>query len=54
MSNVTYFSDRWFSVVKTDEEAMAEGVYNPQGFLFGYIITFGERVAGKVIYCYEE
>ena len=25
-SNYTYFSDRWFSGVKMDEEAMAEGV----------------------------
>ena len=25
-SNETYFADRWFSVVKTDEEASAEEV----------------------------
>ena len=27
MSNGTYFSDRWFSGVKMDEEAIHEGVY---------------------------
>ena len=59
-SNDTYFDDSWFSFVKMAEEAMDAGVSilwagedYPQGFLSSYIRKWDERLAGRVIYCYE-
>ena len=60
-SNDTYFADSWFSSIKIDEEVMAEGVdyCGPvktihKGFCLSYVRKVDERLAGRVISCYED
>ena len=59
-SNYTYFADSWLSSVKTAEQAMATGVEYcgmlktiDKGFS-RYVIKLNERLARRVISCYEE
>ena len=60
-SNNTYFSDIWFSGVKTSQEAMSEGVdyCRPvkkihKDFCLAAFKKVDKRLAGSVISCYEE
>ena len=65
-SNDTYFADSWFSSVKTSEEMASAGVdycepvktshngFYLAMFLSSYIRTVDERLAGRVLSCYED
>ena len=60
-SNETYFADIWFIPIKTADEAMAAGLYycgpvktSHKGFFFSYVRKVDERLAGRVISCFEE
>ena len=58
-SNDTYFSDSWFSSIKTSEEVMAVGVdycgtvkTSHKGFFSRYFRKADEKLARRVISCY--
>ena len=57
--NNTYFDYSWFSSVKTAEEEMAVVVdyfgklKTSHKIVFSYIIKVDERLARRVIFCYE-
>ena len=58
-SNETYFSDSWFSSIKTAEEEMAAGVdycgtVKTIHKFFMYVRKVDEILARRVISCYEE
>ena len=60
-SNDTYFDYIWFSGVKTDEDAMVEGVDYfglvktiHKGFCLATLEKVDELLAGRVISCYED
>ena len=59
-SNDTYFADSWFSSVQNAEEMAAAGVdycgpvKTSHKVFFSYVRNVDQRLAGRVISCFEE